>query len=210
MNTIDKILKEELIRERKNLLTENILSLQHSKNKKDLMENSLSTIFRLLDEGYTGEEIASTIEEQDGFLSKIFGMAKGGFKGGIWSQLKEMAIKWLLKAFGIQSPAKEMLATAVADLELKKLLGIFKSEQGCIDGVGSIVDTLLELAVGRLQVSMGLGNIMSDSVRNVLMDSVRNSNVGESISRNLICNRIHKISPTQPNNGIQYTQTSTA
>lgn len=207
MKNIDKIIKEEIKRERKNHLVKSINQLNDIKDNDFFFEQYFETSLNLLDEGYTIEEI-DLISEQSigerlggsvwGALKDLTGQTniKQALGGGGLSALSEYAINFLLtQILGFHKNTANFLSSFFADTDPRILLRPFKSPELCAENLPKISDSLMEGMAAYLQGKNPPDKQWKETsqlaIRNIFADAVRQSSLGETIAGK-VCNMIWK------------------
>ena len=211
MKNIDKIIKEEIKRERYNYLSESFMPLNDIKNDKFFSEQFIEKSLDLLDEGYSIEEI-NLIAEQNfgerignsawGALQKLLGTTdvKRSLGGGTISAVSEYALQWIMTdILGLKPGMAKFAATFLADVKPMDLLKPFKTHELCIETMPTISTGLMEAIVGNAMgtPNQGWKQAAQSEIRNVAFEMVRESNIGLTFA-NKICGIIWKTNDVNP------------
>jgi hypothetical protein len=195
---IKDVVKRNLNETRNKILEESFNQLVLSNTKENIVEKYINVSSQLIEIGYTNDEIQSYLNEaiELPFSDKVdYGKLIGG---GIWSEVKEYAIRWILEALGMKGNLAQQLSIALADTNPLDLIRIFKNRQLCETHMTHIADSVVELLVRNLGGSLAgktlnirSSNVGTAAVGNIVGEAIRNSNIGESI-RDVMCKVIHK------------------
>lgn len=206
MNTIKvnikEIVKNNLLSEanRKNHIYNSFEKIKDLKND-ELIKGYVETSFGLMNEGYTVDEIESSLEEIENPLNMLDDKVdwKNMFKDSLTSSAKEYIIKWLLNTVGMGP----QWSTTIAQVFSNKftpldMLKPFKNEGMCVQHMPNMVDSILEVIVRYIGSEVtntdradynwsGTGNVM---IGNIIGETIQQSNISETIS-NKLCKVIH-------------------
>lgn len=205
-------IKKTLVEERQRKLTMSLSELEDIRDDNYFVERYFLTCSKLLEEGYSLEEIK---EQETGIKDKLNQIDwKGTLSSGVMNSAKEYAIRFFLtNIFNVGPKAATFLSRVLADIHPLKLLKIFKGPEECNQGLPSLVDTLLEqvvryLAAGATGINQNsydlsplknLGQGGNTAVRdvsttifgNMFGEVIKDSDIGERISKKF-CEYIHK------------------
>ncbi len=209
MNNINKLIREELIKKRKEKIVESLSELNDIQDQNFFFYNYIQKSTKLLDEGYSIEEIEQISENI--FTDKLL-QGGGQVAGDIWKNtnvldalfggglgmIKEQIIRWVLVQLGVGKGAANFLAAVLEQTDPRELLRVFKSPESCTSGMPKISDGLMAGIVRYLQygekdvklfdknsdvLGLGLGNILDEVITQ--------SNIGETVASK-ICAAIWK------------------
>lgn len=205
MNTIKvnikEIVKTNLISEanRRNHIYNSFEKIKDLKND-ELIKGYVETSIGLMNEGYTVDEIESSLEEIENPLDMLDGKVdwKGMFKDSLTSTAKEYIIKWLLNAVGMGPQWSTTLAQAFSSYSPLDMLKPFKNEQMCLQHMPGLSDMVLKVIVRYIGSEVtntdrtdynysGAGGVL---IGNMFGEAIEESNISESIS-NKLCKVIH-------------------
>ena len=201
--TINKIIREEVIKVRRNRLEESLVELKDIRDKDFFFHSYIQKSAQLLDEGYTIEEIEQISEnwfteklgQGAGTVAKdIYGSTNvlDALFGGGLGMIKEQVIRWVLVQLGVGKGAANFLAAVLEQTDPRELLRIFKSPEYCTSGMPKISDGLMAGIVRYLQfgekdvtlfdknsdvIGLGLGNVLDEVITQ--------SNIGETVASKL-------------------------
>ena len=183
---ISEIVSKNLKKTRKERLDEAFIPLNESKSKDEFLENFLIISSKLIDQGYTLEEIENPLNK----LNLDWG---GAIKQSIWSEIKEYAIKWILQSFGLNVKLAEQLSIALADMNPLDIIRIFKDPQSCQNHMPHIYDAISELILRNVgaKITNSDSNVGNKLIGNIFGEAIRQSNLGETVT-NITCKIIHK------------------
>jgi len=203
MDKITLILKEELKKERDNYLTESFKSLSEISDRDLLVQKLGETTIKLIEDGYTPEEITLVVEQDGG----IFGALKdkeGKFNlwntimGGGKSMFFEQMIRILfVDILGMSEKWGQSAAILLSDYNPLHILRLFKNQQYCTQEVTELAPAIIEVIInnspiwGESQETMTVSGVGKVGVRNVAIEALRESNLDDIIARK-ICEYIWK------------------
>lgn len=206
-NTLNIILKEELLNIRKNKLQESLSILEDIEDKDFFFHSYINLSAKLLDEGYEIEEIEMVSENI--FTDKLK-QGAGDVAGDIWGStnildalfggglgmIKEQIIRWVLVQLGVGKGAANFLAAALEQTDPRELLRIFKSKEFCVAGMPKISDGIMAGIIRYLQfgedgVKLDFKDMTKLGVGNVVDEVITQSNIGETVG-NKLCELIWK------------------
>jgi hypothetical protein len=197
---IKNVVKRNLTEKRKSYITESYNRLSSIEDKEQRVLQTLIVSAKLLDEGYTQEEVNQYLNEFDikGGINDIISGASNYFKGAVWSEAKEYLIKWLCDAFGFNPTFSTILAQGLADLDPRDLIRPFKDMPTCVTSSPHVMDSILEVVVRQLGGKMTGTNsnnyewsgVGSNLIGNMFGDAIRKSNLGETLG-GMFCKAIH-------------------
>ena len=191
-------IKEELLKERDRKLNEAFEEFKDISQESFVVERYIKISAKLLDEGYTINELEATDVSKQ--LNSVDW--KGALSSGAVSGAKEYIIRFVLSTiFGKNHP--DIITTAsiiLADVNPLHLLKPFKDEQSCIQYFPKISDGIVEaivryfggkqINVDRNDYGIGFKGISTTLGGNIIGDIIKQSNLGETISNNF-CKFIH-------------------
>lgn len=198
---IKEIVKNNLLSEsnRKNHIYNSFEKIKDLKNN-ELIKGYVETSIGLMNEGYTVDEIESSLNEIENPLNMLDGKLdwKSVFKDSLTSGAKEYVIKWLLSAVGMGPQWSTTISQAFADYSPLDMLKPFKNEQMCIQHMPALSDTILEVivryigssATGTNRTDYDWSGVGGNLVGNIFGEVIRDSNISETIS-NKLCKAIH-------------------
>jgi hypothetical protein len=196
------IVNKTLNEKRKSNLNESFIPLRKIKNQDVYLEECFKTSIKLLNEGYTENEVNQQLVKEfelptslglDKIDWKSFAKESGG------SYLREMAINWILKFIGISPGWSTTLSQAFADMNPLDLVRIFKDGPTCNQHAPHIMDAVIEVSL-RAGVSElfdinrnndGWSGVPASLMGNITGEAIRKSGLGESITAPF-CKLIHK------------------
>ena len=187
-------IKETLLEERKRKLFESFDELNDIRNEEYLVERYFQISSKLLNEGYTVNEIESTnVKEKLGSIDWSSAMKEGAI-----SAAKEYAINFILRGVFGASPGFSAIASRIlADLNPLDVIKVFKDESNCNQFFPKISDALLEAVVrhiggGELNVNSssykinpfdgGIKDMVTTYSGNIFGELIRSSDISEKIS----------------------------
>ncbi len=199
-------IKETLLEERKRKLEEAFSALKDIRDSDFFAVNYVSTTTRLLDEGYSPNEIIHYINEADlNIPTSGEDLKKMDWKGlmgdTMISGLKEYAIQYLLSnVFGMNKGLSITAAQVFADYNPLDLLKPFKNVEMCNSHMPKLVNSLLEALIrylaseatgtDRNNYGFNVQGIATSTSGNLFGEVLRSTNVGNAIS-DKICQMIH-------------------
>ena len=202
-------IKKTLVEERQRKLTMSLSELEDIRDDNYFVERYFLTCSKLLEEGYSLDEIEGT-----GLKDKLNQIDwKGALSDAAVNSGKEYAIRFILTQVFSASPSfATFLAGTLADINPLNLIRIFKGPGECNSGFPEIVDALLEqlvryIAAGATGVdrnsydlnpfgNLGRGgntairDVASTMAGNMFGDVIRDSDIGEKITKRF-CEFIH-------------------
>jgi hypothetical protein len=206
MDTLNKKLKEELLKIRKNRIQESLNELNDIDDVDFLFTQYLSKTGKLLDEGYTVEEIELVSEQ---FLDKLQ-QGAGAVAGDIWKNtnvwdslvsgglgtIKEQVIRWLLTQLGVGQGAANAMAAALEQMDPRDLLRVFKTPELCREKMPEISDAIMAGIRGYMQfgekaVGLNVADQAKSGLGNIIDELIKQSNIGE-MAGNKLCGVIWK------------------
>jgi hypothetical protein len=190
-------IKQTLIEERQSKLNESFVELSDIEDKSYLVERYFTISMKLLEEGYTIEEI-ETADVTNG-LSNI--NWKETIGQGALSAAKEYAIRFILKEVFGASPGFATTASQILEgLNPLDLIRPFKSEESCVQSFPNVCDRLLEalvrylggkqLGIDRNDYGINYKGIATSVGGNIFGELIQQSDISERIS-NKFCKMIH-------------------
>lgn len=201
--TINKIIREEVIKVRRTRLEESLGELRDIQDRDFFFHSYIQKSAKLLDEGYSIEEIEQISENW--FTDKI-GQGAGTVAKDIWGStnvldalfggglgmIKEQVIRWVLVQLGVGKGAANFLAAALEQTDPRELLRIFKSPENCTSGMPKISDGLMAgivryLQYGEKDVKLFDKNsdVLGLALGNILDEVITQSNIGETVASKL-------------------------
>lgn len=206
MNTIKvnikEIVKNNLLSEanRRNHIYNSFEKIKDLKND-ELIKGYVETSIGLMNEGYTVDEIESSLEEIENPLNMLDDKVdwKNMFKDSLTSSAKEYIIKWLLNAIGMGPQWSTTLAQFFSNkFTPLDMLKPFKNEAMCIENMPKMVDGVLEVIVRYIgsevtktdRSDYNWSGVGGNLVGNMFGEAIEESNISESIS-NKLCKVIH-------------------
>lgn len=218
MNKIKLLIKEELLSESKNYIIESFKPLSKTKDINKLLESFITIKHKLINEGYTDNEI-NVILEQSGILNNISNNLSQGITGAAsdlykktdigktltdagLNMVKSQIVYYLLTTLGVNKELTEILTPVLLKIPPQELLMLFKTEQSCLKIAPKLSDGLMIGIINYMQFgSRGMGafgevneavnwdNVAKSGVGNVIGELISQSNIGELIS-NKFCKTI--------------------
>jgi hypothetical protein len=199
-------IKETLLEERKRKLEESFSALQDIRDTDFLAVNYISITTRLLDEGYSPNEIISHLNEVDlNIPTSGEDLKKLDWKGimgdTMISGLKEYAIQYVLSnVFGANKGLSITAAQIFADYNPLDLLKPFKNAEMCNSYMPKLVNSLLEALIRYLaseatgtdrgNYDLNVQGIATSASGNLFGEVLRSTNVANVIS-DKVCQMIH-------------------
>ncbi len=200
---INKIVREELIKKGNHHIVESLIELNDIQDDNFFFINYIHKSSKLLDEGYSIEEIELVAENI--FTNKLT-QGIGDVAGDIWGStnvldalfggglgmIKEQVIRWVLVQLGVGKGAANFLAAALEQTDPRELLRIFKSPEYCTSGMPKISDGLMAgivryLQFGEKDVKLFDKNsdVLGLALGNILDEVITQSNIGETVASKL-------------------------
>lgn len=199
---VKNIVSKNLNEKRKSNIEESFSRLKKIKDTNTYLEECFKTSLKLINEGYTEEEINQKLLKEFALPTSL-GLDKIDFGGlakesGV-SFLKELAINWVLKYLGVSPSWSTTLSQAFADLNPLDFIRIFKDKSSCITHAPHIMDAVAEVSLragvstlfGTNRNNDGWSGIPTSLLGNISGEALRNTNLGEAISEPF-CKLIHK------------------
>jgi hypothetical protein len=206
MDSLNKKLKEELLKIRKNRIQESLNELSDIEDVDFLFTQYLSKTGKLLDEGYTIEEIELVSEQ---FLDKLQ-QGAGAVAGDIWKNtnvfdalvsgglgtIKEQVIRWILVQLGVGQGASNAMAAALEQMDPRDLLRVFKTPELCRQKMPEISDAIMAgirgyMQFGEKSVGLNVADQAKSGLGNIIDELIKQSNIGE-LAGNKLCGVIWK------------------
>jgi len=189
-------IKETLLEERKRKLEEAFSEVEDIRDDSFKVERIFSIAGKLLEEGYTIEEI-----DVKGELEKIDW--KSAMGDAAINTAKEYIIRFILKeVFGAGAGFSTTAAQFFANYNPLNLLKPFKSMETCMssEGMPALIDGLLtvmlryiaagEIGADRNDYSIGIKAGVSSYAGNMLGQVIKESNISETLA-DKVCKLIH-------------------
>lgn len=149
---IKNIVSENLNEVRKKKLNESF-DFSDVKTKEELIHRYVETSIKLINEGYSLNDITSKLSDANSTLKDKTNLDFGdAFVESLYSTGKEFAIKWLLDYLGFNPTLSRMLAQGLADLTIRDIILPWKNMQYCQKHMPNLLDAVLEVFV-RTQAS---------------------------------------------------------
>jgi len=198
MKNIDKILKENL--KRKYQMNESFERISLIEDENERFGSTIDYFGKLIDEGYSNNEIESVVNEQIEWLKKLFGGNKvnpadatssstlfsNAGQGG-FSQFKEYLVSKLLGYIGFEGPLANALATAFTEMSIMDIISVFRSRQGCVAHGPDVADAVSEALVRYIiETNTKENSIAYNFLRNTIFVYIKSSNFGETLAK-MIC-----------------------
>jgi hypothetical protein len=199
-------IKETLLEERKRKLEESFSILEDVRDYDFFTVNYVSITTKLLDEGYTPNEIINHLNEADLNIptsgEDLKNLDWKGLMGDTMiSGLKEYAIEYILSnVFGVNKGLSITAAQVFADYNPLDLLKPFKNAEMCNSHMPKLVNSLLEALVrylaseatgtDRSNYGFNVQGVATTASGNLFGEVLRSTNVGNAIS-DKICQMIH-------------------
>lgn len=209
MKDIKKIVKETL--KTKYHLNESFDRISLIESEDHRFYETINLFGQMIDEGYDENRLKSTLEEQIGWLDKLFGV--GGVqanpadvqsrdkivdttKKGMWSQFKEYLIRRLLNMIGLEGPLADAAAVVLVEMNVLDLIAIFRSRQGCMTHSAPVVRGIMEAIVAyivskNVREGSWMGDFLRNNLRNTFFEYMKSEGYDKSIG-NAICNFAYK------------------
>jgi hypothetical protein len=197
MKEIKVIIKNNLLEERKRRLEESLTSLNSIEDKNVLLEKFLITTSRLIDDGYSIQEI-----EASDVYNKLNSVDWKGVVGDtILTSAKEYIIKYVMQVvLGANPTFSRMFAQFMANVNPLDLLKPFKDQQSCIQSFPQISDGILivmfrsiaggEIGVDSNSYQLGMKDGLSVIAGNMVGKAIKESNVSEKVA-DMFCKAVH-------------------
>jgi len=202
---LKKYIKETLVEERQRKLTMSLSELEDIRDDNYFVERYFLTCSKLLEEGYSLDEIEGT-----GLKDKLNQIDwKGALSDAAVNSGKEYAIRFILTQVFSASPSfATFLAGTLADINPLNLIRIFKGPGECNSGFPEIANALLEqlvryIAAGATGVdrnsydldptksgNTAIRDVASTVAGNMFGDIIRESDIGKKITKRF-CEFIH-------------------
>lgn len=199
-------IKETLLEERKRKLKESFSILEDIRDNDFLAVNYVSITTRLLDEGYSPNEIIEHLNEVDLNIPTSGEDLKNMNWGDLMSDtmisgLKEYAIQYVLSnVFGANKGLSVTAAQIFADYSPLDLLKPFKNAEMCNSYMPKLVNSLLEALIrylaseatgtDRTNYDFNVQGIATSASGNLFGEVLRSTNVANAIS-DKVCQMIH-------------------
>lgn len=204
MKNIDRILKENL--QRKYQMNESFEKISLMEDENERFGSTIDYFGKLIDEGYDNDSLETVVNEQFGWLQKLFGgntanpadvstqsniISKAGSGG--WSQFKEFLVKKLLGYIGFEGPLASAFATAFTEMSVMDLIATFRSREGCLAHGPDVADAVSEaLVTYMIQSNTKQDSIAYNFLRNTIWEYIHASQFGEQLSK-MICNSAYNM-----------------
>ena len=204
---LNKKLKEELLSIRRNRLYESLSELKDIEDNDFLIVQYLTKTGKLLDEGYSIEEVQQVSENI--FTDKLT-QGAGAVAGDVWSNtnildalfggglgmIKEQIIRWVLTQLGVGKGAANAMAAALEQMDPRDLLRVFKTPELCTQKMPAISDAVMAgirgyLQFGEKSVGLNVADQGKSALGNIVDELIQQSNLGETIG-NKLCGAIWK------------------
>jgi len=196
-NAVSKSLNEN----RESKLINSYYKIKDKKGE-ELIESFMKTSFKLMNDGFTLDEINLILFEQDN-TANISNALKnvdwiGGLTSTLKSSLKEMVIYSILTSLGFKKDNAMLISSFMKDMTPLDLLRPFKDKSNCIQYAPKVIDALLE-AIARWGGRKITGSpteheswkdIFSMIVGNTVGTIIEKSDTSETIAKKL-CPMIH-------------------
>lgn len=189
---VKHIVKKNLHHKRNTIITESF-KFNNDDDIDIMVKNHAIIGFRLLNEGYTIDEIANYADQAAAAVQKVTGNDFNYgelLKSSMFSMVKEFIIKWLLEFIGFRNPdVLRVLSQGLADLSWKNLLLPWKNKAYCNTHLPGLLDTILEILSRDLgnKITSGLGFQGDyDKTEKLKMDASKNN-------RQAVLNRIKEL-----------------
>lgn len=171
---------------------------------KEKFDKVLDTLSDLEDQGYSDEEIDSSLDESFGeWLKKIIlpgedqtSSEKGINKGpedftqkmgsAVASQLREYLLSYALRLVGFKGRLKEALAAAMADLSIRQLVTFWRGGGDCIKNGAPVVDAIVEGFSAYIVTDIEQNSLLGSNLRQLANEYFKASSFGEEIA-GMIC-----------------------
>lgn len=147
---IKNIVSENLTEVREKKLNESF-DFSDVKTKEELISRYVETSIKLINEGYSIDDITSKLTDASKNIENKTNLDFGDmFVNSLYSTGKEFAIKWLLDYLGFNPTLSRMLAQGLADLTIRDILLPWKDMQNCQKHMPNLLDAVLEVLVRSL------------------------------------------------------------
>lgn len=144
---IKNIVSENLNEVRKKKLNESF-DFSDVKTKEELIHRYVETSIKLINEGYSLNDITSKLSDANSALKDKTNLDfSSAFTESLYSTGKEFAIKWLLDYLGFNPTISRMLAQGLADLTIRDIILPWKNMQYCQKHMPNLLDAVLEVWV---------------------------------------------------------------
>ena len=197
---LEDILSEEL--NTMNFVNESVNKINSVENINTRVKETLQFINEMNKKGVTNHDAEKIIEEQLDWLRDLYGQISGEKdvtnplsmgRAGASSQLKEFLIKKLINYLGFEGVFAEATATALSEMELFELAGMFRSKQGCNRHAGTVALALSEGILALLLASTKKNSVAFNFMRNTLFEYLKQSQLKKQLAQ-LICGAVYKTS----------------
>lgn len=196
MQQIKVIVSKTLIEERSKKLNDSLLVLENIEDQNKLIENFLVISSKLIEEGYTLQEI-----ESSDIYKQLNNVNWSGVLGdSILNTAKEFIIKFVLQeVLGANATFSRMFAQFMANVNPIDLLKPFKDEANCVQHFPQIVDGILivmfrSIAAGEFGVDSNSYSIVKGGLSaiagNMLGQVIKESDISEKVS-GMFCKTVH-------------------
>lgn len=198
-------IKGVLLEERKRKLEESFFILSEIRDKEYFAVKYISTMTKLVNEGYSPEEITKYLNEEFKMPTDFEGLKNLDWKGlmgdTLLSGAKEYIINFVLtEVFGVSRGIAATASQVFADYSPLDLLKPFKDATACTSHMPRLIDALLEAltryvasditGVDRTNYGLNVQGVATTSAGNLFGEVIRDSNISETISGKL-CQIIH-------------------
>jgi len=198
-------IKGVLLEERKRKLEESFFILSEIRDKEYFAVKYISTMTKLVNEGYSPEEITKYLNEEFKMPTDFEGLKNLDWKGlmgdTILSGAKEYIINFVLtEVFGVSKGIAATASQVFADYSPLDLLKPFKDAPSCTSHMPRLIDALLEAltryiasditGVDRTNYGLNVQGVATTTAGNLFGEVIRDSNISETISGKL-CQIIH-------------------
>jgi hypothetical protein len=159
---------------------------------------------KLIDEGYTDDELKSFINEQFDWIKKLFSSEKPttasstqdtllkSATSGAFSQFKEYLIKRFLGAVGFEGPLASAISTALSEMTIADLISVFRNRQSCMSQSGVVAKAIIEAIVTYIiENNTSEDSLSRNFIRNTLSEYLSNQGYMKKIGQ-FICNFTYK------------------
>lgn len=194
---IKNVVKKNLTEKRKSYINESYNKLKSINDKDQKVLMTLVVSAKLMDEGYSLEEVNQHLNE---FSLGGEDIDWGGMvTGAMWGEAKEFVIKWITEALGFNDTFGTILAQGLSTIsDPRDLIRPFKDMSTCVSSIPKVTDAVLIVVVRQLGSSVtntntndyGWSGVGSNLVGQMFGEAIKKSNLGETLG-GLVCKAIH-------------------
>lgn len=194
------VLSEEI--KTMNFINESVNNINLIESENKSAKETLIFIYEMKKMGVSNHEAEKIIEEQLDWLRSLYNKMSGDKdvtnplsmgRAGASSQFKEFLIRKLLNYLGFEGVLADATATALSEMEIYEIAGMFRSKQGCNRHAGTVALALSEAVLSLLLSSTKKNSMAFNFMRNTLFEYLKQSQLKKQLAQ-LICNAAYKTS----------------